>query len=230
MTASTATPLTPKSARTQSGVQPCIKKHCRAVEYFDKVSAPKFKEHREASDLTIDAKALKPSKVESIIARLSQRTEDREKDQSSIKKQVSTLRDPCIPDVLQQEHGGNGAAERWSFPEFYHRVVSVGHDGAFDRDALHQLLRRELVFTASRMSSAKDFKGEVISEFTGAMMCGAVIVHETRPGEAWYASHRGIVVKDNVDEYIDAVMDEAARLENQIALSRCVGAPHNYNN
>ena len=67
------------------------------------------------------------------------------------------------------------------------------------------------------MSSAKDFKGEVISEFTGAMMCGAVIVRSVKPGETWYASHRGIVVKDNVDEYIDAVMREAASLENQIA-------------
>ena len=48
-------------------------------------------------------------------------------------------------------------------------------------------------------------------------MCGAAIVRSVKPGETWYASHRGIVVKENVDEYIDAVMREAASLENQIA-------------
>ena len=207
MTASPAT-RTPKSEHTQS-VQPCIKKHRRAVEYYDKVLAPKFKEHREASDLV--AKAPKPSEVKSIAARWRGEMEDREKDQRIIKKQVSTLRDLPIPAVLQQEHGGNGAAEGWSFPEYYHRV-SVGHDGAFDRDALKQLLLRELVFTASRMSSAKDLKGEVISRFTGAMLCGAAIVRSVKPGETWESSHRGIIVKDNVDEYIDAVMREAASL------------------
>ena len=103
MTASTAT-HTPKSAKSR-GPQPCIGKPIRsAVAHYDKVLAPKFKEHREASDLTIDAKALlKPSNVESIVARLRQQMEDDEKDQRSIKKQVSTLRDPPIPDVLQQE-------------------------------------------------------------------------------------------------------------------------------
>ena len=50
MTASPAT-RTPKSAHTQS-VQPCIKKHRRAVEYYDKVViAPKFKEPKQSEEV-----------------------------------------------------------------------------------------------------------------------------------------------------------------------------------
>ena len=50
MTASPAT-RTPKSEHTQS-VQPCIKKHRRAVEYYDKVViAPKFKEPKQSEEV-----------------------------------------------------------------------------------------------------------------------------------------------------------------------------------
>ena len=66
---------TPKSARTQSGVQLCIKKPSRAVEYYHKVLAPKFEEPKQ-------------SEVE-------------EQDQLRNKEQVSTF--PPIPEVLQQE-------------------------------------------------------------------------------------------------------------------------------
>ena len=49
MTASPAT-RTPKSEHTQS-VQPCIKRHRRAVEYFHRVLAPKFKEPKQSEEV-----------------------------------------------------------------------------------------------------------------------------------------------------------------------------------
>ena len=181
MTASTAT-HTPNSAKSR-GPQPCIGKPIRsAVAHYDKVLAPKFEKRRKASDLRIDAKA------------------KWKEEQLGLKKRVFTLREPPIPEGIVQQHG-RGAVQ-WSWPEFYHRVTV----GAFERDALKQLLCDQLSSTGSGISSATDWKGQVTT-FTGAMMCGAVIVRETRPGETRYTSHQGIVVNDNVDEYIDAVIE-----------------------